>query len=116
MSPNEQRRVRGTKQADTFGVMAARHFAKLASRSSLLHSVGDRVSVTAWWAASSISTVSTTQSVISGFAGDFRERPAIGGYFLSLFSRSPSLRADSGHFGPQSPVQKFPFLGDLIAS
>src|SRR3974390_2784265 len=58
----------------------------------------------------------TTQSAISGFAGDIRERPAIGGEFLSLFSRSPSLRADSGHFGAQSPVQKFPFLGDLLGA
>ena len=36
MSPNEQRQVRGTKQADTFGVVAARHLARLASRSPLL--------------------------------------------------------------------------------
>ena len=66
--------------------------------------------MTAWWAASSISAVSTTQSGPSGFSGDCRERPAIGGYFSSVILNSPVSALKSSHFDPQSLVRKFPFL------
>jgi hypothetical protein len=66
--------------------------------------------MTAWWAPSSIPTVSTTQSGLSGFSGDCRERPAIGGYFSSAIFDSLVSTLKSSHFGPVSLVRKFPFL------
>jgi hypothetical protein len=66
--------------------------------------------VTAWWAASSISAVSTTQSGLSGFFGDCQERRAIGRYFSSSILNTPVSSFRPNDFGPQSLVRKFPFL------
>ena len=69
--------------------------------------------MTGWWAASSISTVSTTQSDLSGSFGDCRERPAVGGYFSFAIFNSPVSALKTSHFGPLSLVRKFPFLAAL---
>ena len=52
----------------------------------------------------------TTQSGRSGFFGDCRERSATGGYFSFAVFNSPVSALNSSHFGPLSPVRKFPFL------
>jgi hypothetical protein len=44
----------------------------------------------------------------------FEKGPQLAGISYRCSSRPRSLRADSGDFGAQSPVQKFPFLGDLL--
>ena len=61
----------------------------------------------------SIPVVPTTQSGLSGFFGDCRESPAIGGYFSSAILNSPVSALKSSHFGPVSLVRKFPFLAAL---
>ena len=43
-----------------------------------------------------------------------RKGPQLAGISDPCFRDPRSLRADSGHFGAPSPVQKFPFLGDLL--
>ena len=65
--------------------------------------------MTAWGVGSLVQMVSTTQSGLSDFFGDCRERPAIGGYFSSVFLNCPVSilqiqRFRPFVFGPQIPV------------
>ena len=70
--------------------------------------------MTAWWAASfDPSCLHHPVWPFRTFFGDCRERPAIGGYFSSVFLNCPVSALQSSDFGPPSLVRKFPFLGGM---